>query len=51
MKMALDLAASDGFGYCAELLPEVLTRNEWGLSHCWRRRSSLPRFWAPPDEP
>lgn len=31
MKMALDLAASDGFGYCAELLPEVLTRNEWGF--------------------
>ena len=31
MKMALDLAACDGFGFCAELPPEVLTRTEWGF--------------------
>ena len=31
MKMALDPAACNGFGFCAELPPEVLTRDEWGF--------------------
>ena len=30
-RLRLDPAACDGFGYCAELLPELITRDEWGF--------------------
>ena len=31
MKMVLDPAACDGFGYCAEILPELISLDEWGF--------------------
>ena len=30
MKLHIDWTACDGRGVCAELLPEVLDRDEWG---------------------
>jgi ferredoxin len=30
-RLRLDPAACDGFGYCAELFPEFITRDEWGF--------------------
>ena len=30
MKMHIDWTACDGRGLCAELLPELLERDEWG---------------------
>jgi ferredoxin len=30
MKMHIDWTACDGRGLCVELLPEVLTEDEWG---------------------
>jgi ferredoxin len=29
--LRLDPAACDGFGYCAELLPELVDLDEWGF--------------------
>lgn len=29
-KMRLDPIACDAYGYCAELLPELVTLDEWG---------------------
>lgn len=31
MKITIDPAACDGFGFCAEILPEALTLDEWGF--------------------
>jgi ferredoxin len=31
MKITIDPAACDGFGYCVEMLPEVLSLDEWGF--------------------
>ena len=31
MRITVDPAACDGFGYCAEMLPELLTLDEWGF--------------------
>ena len=31
MKVTLDPSACDGFGFCAEILPEVLSLDEWGF--------------------
>jgi ferredoxin len=31
VRIAVDPAACDGFGYCAEMLPELLSRDEWGF--------------------
>jgi ferredoxin len=31
MRITVDPAACDGFGYCVELLPEVLAFDEWGF--------------------
>ena len=31
MKIILDPVACDGFGYCVEILPEVLRFDEWGF--------------------
>ena len=31
MRLALNPAACDGFGYCAEILPEFLSLDEWGF--------------------
>ncbi|MGA3216507.1 MAG: ferredoxin [Acidimicrobiales bacterium] len=31
MRIALDPVACDGFGYCVEILPEVLSFDEWGF--------------------
>ena len=31
VKITLDPAACDGFGYCAEILPEMLSVDEWGF--------------------
>ena len=30
-RLRVDPAACDGFGYCAELLPELIARDEWGF--------------------
>ena len=29
-RLRVDPVACDGYGYCAELLPELLTLDEWG---------------------
>ncbi|MHB8681831.1 MAG: ferredoxin [Acidimicrobiales bacterium] len=29
-RLGVDPVACDGFGYCAELLPELVTLDEWG---------------------
>jgi ferredoxin len=29
-RLQLDPVACDGFGHCAELLPELITLDEWG---------------------
>ncbi len=31
MKISLDPTYCDGFGICAQLLPEVITGDEWGF--------------------
>jgi ferredoxin len=31
MRIALDPSACDGFGFCAEILPEALSLDEWGF--------------------
>jgi ferredoxin len=31
VKIILDPVACDGFGYCVEILPEVLRFDEWGF--------------------
>jgi ferredoxin len=31
MKLEFDPAACDGFGYCAEILPEMISLDEWGF--------------------
>ena len=31
MKITVDPAACDGFGYCAQMLPEILSLDEWGF--------------------
>jgi len=31
MRIEVDPAACDGFGYCAEILPELLSLDEWGF--------------------
>jgi ferredoxin len=31
VKITLDPVACDGFGYCVEILPEVLSFDEWGF--------------------
>ncbi len=31
MRITLDPAACDAFGYCVEILPEVLAPDEWGF--------------------
>lgn len=31
MRLVLDPAACDGFGFCAEILPEALAPDEWGF--------------------
>ncbi len=31
MKLTVDPAACDGFGYCTEMLPELMTLDEWGF--------------------
>jgi ferredoxin len=31
MKITLNPAICDGFGYCAEILPEMLSLDEWGF--------------------
>ncbi len=31
MRIIVDPAACDGFGYCAEMLPELLSLDEWGF--------------------
>jgi ferredoxin len=31
LKITVNPAACDGFGYCAEMLPEVLSLDEWGF--------------------
>jgi ferredoxin len=30
MRITVDPVACDAYGYCAELLPEVITLDEWG---------------------
>jgi ferredoxin len=30
MKLTIDYIACDGAGLCAELLPELISRDEWG---------------------
>jgi ferredoxin len=30
-RLRIDPGACDGFGYCAELLPEFVTQDEWGF--------------------
>ena len=31
LRLAVDWTACDGRGLCAELLPELITRDEWGF--------------------
>ncbi len=31
MRITVDPAACDGFGYCAEMLPELVSLDEWGF--------------------
>ena len=31
MRATVDPAACDGFGYCAEMLPELIAMDEWGF--------------------
>jgi ferredoxin len=31
MRISVDPAACDGFGYCAELVPELMALDEWGF--------------------
>jgi ferredoxin len=31
MRIRVNPAACDGFGFCAEILPELITRDEWGF--------------------
>jgi ferredoxin len=31
MKIRLNLAICDGFGFCAEMLPELVSLDEWGF--------------------
>jgi ferredoxin len=31
MRIGVDPSVCDGFGYCAELLPEALVLDEWGF--------------------
>jgi ferredoxin len=30
-KLALNPAVCDGFGFCSEILPEIITLDEWGF--------------------
>lgn len=30
VRIVIDPTACDAYGYCAELLPEAITRDEWG---------------------
>jgi ferredoxin len=30
LKITIDPVACDGYGYCAELLPEAISLDEWG---------------------
>ncbi|MGH8996850.1 MAG: ferredoxin [Acidimicrobiales bacterium] len=30
MSLSIDPVACDAFGYCAELLPELVSQDEWG---------------------
>ncbi|NNN15307.1 MAG: ferredoxin [Acidimicrobiaceae bacterium] len=30
LRVRLDPIACDGYGYCAELLPEIIGRDDWG---------------------
>jgi ferredoxin len=31
MRISVDPSACDGFGYCAEMLPELVSLDEWGF--------------------
>lgn len=31
MRISVDPAACDGFGYCAEMVPELMALDEWGF--------------------
>ena len=31
MRVRIDPAACDGFGYCAEIAPEIISLDEWGF--------------------
>ncbi len=31
MRITVDPAACDGFGYCVEMLPELMSDDEWGF--------------------
>jgi ferredoxin len=41
MKLEIDWARCDGHGLCAELLPDRITRDEWGFPLIARTEVSL----------
>jgi ferredoxin len=42
-RLHIDWTACDGRGVCAELLPEVLRRDEWGYPLAGEREPPIPR--------
>ena len=51
-RLAIDWTRCDGRGLCSELLPEVLTPDDWGypLSRTGERRPVVPRSLRPMAE-
>ena len=48
MRITINPAICDGFGYCAEMLPEVLSLDEWGFPIIGE--GEIPeQLWAPPS--
>ena len=42
VRLAVDLIGCDGRGLCAELLPELVTLDDWGLSPDLGPRGTRP---------
>ena len=45
LRVRVDPVACEAYGYCAELLPERVTLDEWGIPSSTARRSA-PTRWS-----
>lgn len=46
MEIAIDPIACEAFGYCAELLPELVSLDEWGYPVLAPASGTVPRWLA-----